>query len=183
MINMTTRASLVFAFLFLVLPGCSAVQKERFSHRFHRLQYGLTDDEVKGLQFYLSSDVLAQTASPKQRTPTGTSVVLVPRDIPGVATAVGRDWIRVTFRKGGHGVPFLSDIASTTDAYLLYSLATTVEGSDQLRKVADVPNNVAYYEGNAYTIAQGYNAVLMVDSEQLQELINTRKLGPGVEIK
>ena len=142
MTHMTTRASLGLVLLFITVCGCSSVQKEWFSHRFHRLQYGFTDEEIKGLQFYLSSDVLAQTASPAQRTPTGTSVVVVPRDIPGVATAVGRDWIRVTFREGGNGVPFLADISSTTDSYLLYSLATTAEGSNSLRKVADVPNNI-----------------------------------------
>ena len=40
-----------------------------------------------------------------------------------------------------------------------------------------------YYDGNAYTITQGYNAILMVDSDQLQELINKRKIGEGVKIQ
>jgi hypothetical protein len=184
---MTKHASLATTLLVLVFCGCSAVPKQRFSHRFHRLQYRLTDEEIKGLQFYISSDVLAQTTSPTDRAPTGTSVILLPKDTPGVATEVGPDWIRVTFRKGGKGVPFLADTASNTDAYLLYALATPAEGTNEgtkaFRTVADSPENVAVYDGISYTVVEGYNAILMVDADQLQALIDKRKIGAGVEIK
>jgi hypothetical protein len=181
---MTKAASLISVFLLLGFCSCTAVPKEWFSHRFHRVQYRLTDNEIKGLQFYLSSRVLAQTQSPPDAsTPTPGGVVIVDRDTPGVATEVGRDRIKVTFRKGSSGVTFLSDTKATNDIYQYYFLATKEQGSDTIRKVADVPGGVLLHEGVAYTVAEGYNAVLMVDSEQLQELINKRKIGPGVEIK
>ena len=180
---MRNHASLATTLLVVVLCGCSAAPKVRFSHRFHRLQYRLTDAEIKGLQFYISSDVLAQTTSPSERTPTGTSVILLPKDTPGVATGVGPDWIKITFREGGKGVPFLSDTASNTDAYLLYSLATPVDDIKGFRRVADVPENIATYDGVSYTVVEGYNAILLVNADQLQELIDKRKIGEGVEIK
>jgi len=181
---MTNYASLATTLLVLGLCGCSAVSKERFSHRFHRLQYRLTDEEVKGLQFYISSRILAQVkSSPDVKVPTSGSVIVVPKDTPGVATQVGRDWIRVIFREGASGVVFFTDTTATNDIYLLYSLATDVEGSDIVQKVADVPGNVLLHEGTPYTVVEGYDSLLMVDVEQLQELIDKRKIGEGVEIK
>lgn len=181
---MTKTASLTSVLLLLGFCSCTAVPKERFSHRFHRLQYRLTDKEIRGLQFYLSSRVLAQTQNPPAAsTPTPSGVIIVEKDIPGVATEVGRDWIKVTFRKGSSGVTFFSDTTATDDIYQLYFLATKSSGSDTIRKVADVPGNLLLHEDMAFTVAEGYDAVLMVDSEQLQELINKRKVGPGVEIK
>ncbi len=170
--------------LVLAVCGCSAVPKERFSHRFHRLQYRLTDEEIKGLQFYLSAKVLAQTKSPVDlNVPTAASVIVAPKDTPGAATHVGRDWIKVTFREGGTGAVFFSDTTATNDIYLLYSLATEVEGADTIRKVADVPGNVLLHDGVPYTVMEGYDAILMVDADQLHELIDKRKIGAGVEVK
>jgi hypothetical protein len=181
---MTNYAPLATTLLVLALCGCSAVSKERFSHRFHRLQYRLTDEEVKGLQFYISSRVLAQVkSSPDVSVPTSSSVIVVPKDTPGVATHVGRDWIKVTYREGGTGVVFFSDTTATNDIYLLYSLATNVEGADNIRKVADVPGNVLLHDGTPYTVVEGYDSILMVDVEQLQELIDKRKIGAGVKAK
>ena len=180
----TAIAGLVTTLLVFAFCGCSAAPKERFSHRYHRLKYRLTDEEIKGLQFYISSDVLAQTTSPSEGdTPTGTGVILVPKDTPGVATDVGSDRIKVTFRTGSTGVLFFSDTTAPNDVYLLYSLATTVEGSDTIRKVADMPGHTALYHGVPYTVAEGYDSILMVDSDQLQALINKRKIGVGVEAK
>ena len=81
----------------------------------------------------------------------------------------------------GHAL--LSRFKATADIYLLYSLATEVEGADTIRKVADVPGNVLLHDGVPYTVVEGYDAVLMVDSDQLQELIDKRKIGAGVEVK
>lgn len=180
---MTNRITLVATLLVSALCGCSSSPKERFSHRFHRLQYRLTDDEIKGLQFYLSAEVIAQTKSPSDRTPTGSNVIIVPRDVPGAATHVGPNWIKVAFREGGDGVPFLSDTTATDDVYLNYSLATQVEGANTLRKVADVPGHIGSYNGVSYAVADGYDAILMVDGDQLQALIEKRRIREGVKAK
>ena len=61
----------------------------------------LSDEEIKGIQFYISDRVLVQTESPTERSPiTGGNVILVARETPGVVTDVGPEWIRVSFRKG-----------------------------------------------------------------------------------
>ncbi len=180
---MTNYAPLATTLLVLALCGCSAAPKERFYHRFHRLKYRLTNEEIKGLQFYLSSELLARTKSPPDVTvPTASGVIIVPRDTPGVATHVGRDWIKIMFRKRGTGVVFSSGTIDPNDVYLLYSLATAVKGTDTtIRNVADVPGHILIHDGVSYTVAEGYNAFLMVDGKQLQKLIDKRKLGAGIK--
>lgn len=169
--------------LLLALCGCAGVPKEGFSHRFHRLLYRLTDTEIKGLQFYLSADVLAQTRSASDRAPSGNNVIVVPKGTPGVATEVGEDWIKVAFRQHSVGVPFLTDSYASTDIYQLYSLATPITGANTFQKVADVPGNVLVHDGVPYTVVEGGDACLLVDGEQLRELIDKRKIGPGVMVK
>ncbi|MHC4815436.1 MAG: hypothetical protein ACYTGW_00270 [Planctomycetota bacterium] len=178
----TARAAalgLVTTLLVLASAGCSTPPKEGFSHQFHRSNYRLSEQEIKDTQFYISAKVLAQTVLPSERNEfTGTNAILVARGTPGVVTEVGPDWIRVSFRKGSKGVPFLAD-ASGEDVIALYTLATTVEGEDGLRKVADVPGYMAIHEGVRYRVLWGYDAYLMIDTEELEALINKRMIGPG----
>ncbi|MHC4512104.1 MAG: hypothetical protein ACYS5W_00235 [Planctomycetota bacterium] len=160
----TARAAalgLVTTLLVLASAGCSTPPKEGFSHQFHRSNYRLSEQEIKDRNEF-----------------TGTNAILVARGTPGVVTEVGPDWIRVSFRKGSKGVPFLAD-ASGEDVIALYTLATTVEGEDGLRKVADVPGYMAIHEGVRYRVLWGYDAYLMIDTEELEALINKRMIGPG----
>ncbi len=170
--------SLLIGVIGLAPLGRSTRRPTNFSHEFHRVEYRLTDSELKGLQFFISTEVLAQTESPAERnTPTGNSVILVKRGTPGVVTEIGPNWLRVSFREGSRGVQFLAE----TDEYPLYRLATAGEGGTGLRFVKDVPGHVVVHEGVRYEVVEGYDAVLACDYDQLRELIDKRGIGPGRE--
>ena len=162
----------------VLLGSCTSIPAtQRFSHEFHRKQYRIEDSEIRGIQFYISRDVLVHTESPTDRSPTGKSVVLVPKGTPGVVTEVGPNWLRVSFRSGSKGTPFLADPDAQNDIYKLYSLATEVEGRDGLQKVADVEGSILMHEGRRYKVTLGQDATLLIDSGDLQKQIDKRKLG------
>ncbi|MHC4077942.1 MAG: hypothetical protein ACYST0_05800, partial [Planctomycetota bacterium] len=52
-------------------------------------------------------------------------------------------------------------------------------GEDGLRKVADIPGYMAIHEGVRYKVLWGYDAFLMIESGQLEALINKRMIGRG----
>jgi hypothetical protein len=170
--------SLLTGVIGLALASCTTPRPANFSHEFHRVEYRLTDSELKGLQFFISTEVLAQTESPTERnTPTGNSVILLKRGTPGVVTEIGPNWLRVSFREGSRGVQFLAE----TDEYPLYGLATAGEDGTGLRLVKDVPGHLVVHEGVRYEVVKGHDAVLACDYEQLRELIDKRGIGPGRE--
>ena len=84
----------------LVLASCTPSYKEMFLNRTYRENLSLQDEELKTLQFYISTNVLVQYESPS-----GKQSLLLPEETPGVVTAVGPDWLKVSFREGGAEVP------------------------------------------------------------------------------
>lgn len=74
-----------------------------------RYQHSLSDDELRGLQYYLSDDVvLRRVVESHERRVTGThklqlvegkmvEQIVIEKGTPGVATAVGPDFISVSF--------------------------------------------------------------------------------------
>ena len=161
--------------------GCDTITpRSIFSHQFHRERYRLTDEEIKGLQFFASSQVLAQTESADViETPTGGNVILVKRETPGVVTEVGPNWIRVSFKEGGSGMHFLSNAGSRAGGSSDYYIATTVEGSSELSMVKDVPGHIAIHDGVRYKVVEGFNMMLSCDRVQLQALFDDRGIGEG----
>jgi hypothetical protein len=173
----------------LAVSGCSMPQ-QRFSHSRHRENFAMTREELKGLQFYLSGEVLVKVRpaadaaagdDPKGREPEPVEqAVLFPAGTPGVVTAVGPDWLRVSFLEGRTGVYFLANAKDKYDD--LYYLATKDEKGD-LRRVEDLEPRTITYELRTYTVVYGAGAHLTVDGEALQELIEGRTRSEGRKVE
>src|SRR4029450_12981222 len=101
----------------------------------------------KTLQFYISTNVLVQYDGPS-----GKQSILLPAETPGVVTAVGPDWLKVSFRKSGADVPFVVDARSKYD---LYSVATELPGQAGFHMIKELPQKVFYYNGTPYQVIYG----------------------------
>jgi hypothetical protein len=150
----------------LVLVSCAIPHRQTFLNQAHRVNLSLNDEELKQLQFYLSTNVLVQYDGPS-----GKQSLFLPDETPGVVTAVGPDWLRVSFREGGADVPFVVDSRSRYD---LYYVATELPGQAGFHMLKDLPQKVFYYNGTPYQVIYGDKAHLLVDGEQLQELLEKR---------
>jgi hypothetical protein len=95
----------------------------------------------------------------------------LPEETPGVVTAVGPDWLKVSFRKGGAEVPFVVDRRSQYD---LYYVATELPGQTGFHMLKELPQKVFYYNGTPYQVIYGDKAHLLVDGKELQKLLKKR---------
>lgn len=159
----------------LVASCFSIPESKRFSHDFHRMKYRLADNELRGVQFYISTDVIVHTENPEDRSPTGKNTVFVAKGTPGVVTDVGPNWLRVSFRRGGKGTLFMTDPSAENDVYKYYALATQLAGGS-VKRVADVEGHYLMDGTTRYEVVTGADAVLLIDSGDLQRLIDKRKL-------
>jgi hypothetical protein len=169
-----TARSLVLLAL-LVSAGC-ATPTEPFFQRRHRETYALQDAELKRVQFYISTEVLAKDLDPRA-SGTAAGVVILPEETPGVATEVGPNWIRVSFMEGGSGAPFVAMVGQSGDS--AYWLATQVEGRSGYVPVKDLKEKVLRAGGRTFKLVYGSSARLLINSEDLQKLIETRSHIPG----
>lgn len=156
----------------LVLLAACATPKEIFLHGWHRENYAIGAEELKQLQFYISTQVLAQEDSASQSPAAAESVILVPDGTPGLVTGAGPNWLRVSFQEGGSGVPFLADPKGGDDSYWL---ATEVPGQPGFRKVKELSEKVLRQQGRAYRVVYGSSAQLLVSSRDLEQLIAQRR--------
>src|SRR5215475_4396239 len=106
----SNRRFVVVAIVFF-LAGCSSTPPIAFQNTSHRQTYSLNLEDLKKLQFYISSDVVAQ-----YQDATGTKSLLLTRLTPGVATDAGPNWIKVSFREGGSTFRLSRIPTNTTDA-------------------------------------------------------------------
>jgi hypothetical protein len=157
------------AILVGVLLGACVTPKEPFTHTSHRRNYSIEDQELKEIQFYLSTEVLAKDTS---KGDTAEGVLIVPEEIPGVVTEVGPNWIRVSFEKGGSGVPFLAALDQKDDGYWL---ATEVEGQQGFHKVQELAEKILLVQGTRYKLVYGANAYLVFNRRDLDKLIERRR--------
>jgi hypothetical protein len=158
----------------MLLVGCSSVQPIPFQDITHRKNYSLKLEDLSKLQFYISSDVIAQS----QDSP-GTKSFLLPRMTPGVATGEGPDWIKVSFREGGIDVPFVTDLKQTNGRYWI---GAETEGSKEIKRMMDLPEKSFLYKGVRYKVVSGSDAMLLVDWETWNRVIETRKTTEGRRI-
>jgi hypothetical protein len=166
-----TQGGLIAALLFL-LAGCSSGPTTiPFLNNSHRQIYSLNEEDLKKVQFYVSTDVVAQVHDT-----TATQSFMVPKLTPGVVTAAGPNWLKVSFREGGADVPFVADPQQKDGRYWI---ASEVEGSKDFKKVIDLPGRVFIYKGVRLTLASGSDAILLVDWEGWKELVETRKVTEG----
>ncbi len=146
--------------------GCSTPIRKHFLHKHDRLDFLLTADEIKTLQFYVSTRVVAIAQAEQAQS------IVVPAGTPGVITEVGPEFLRVSFKKGT-SVPFVAD---PTAGYQPYFLATTDPSGSGLQKLADTADQVFHRDGISYRIEYGASALLEVDLEQMRKLIARRQI-------
>jgi hypothetical protein len=161
--------------LFSLLVSCSSAPPIAFQNNSHRQLYSLNLQDLEKLQFYISRDVVAQ-----YQDATGTKSLLVPRLTPGVATDAGPNWIKVSFREGGVDVPFITDPNQYDGRYWI---ATEVEGTKDLKKIAELPEKSILYKGTRYKLVSGSDAILLVDWDDWKRLVETRKVTEGRRVE
>ena len=126
----SNRRFVVVAIVFF-LAGCSSTPPIAFQNTSHRQTYSFNLEDLKKLQFYISSDVVAQ-----YQDATGTKSLLLTRLTSGVATDAGPNWIKVSFREGGVDVPFIADPNQYDGRYWI---ATRSKGARSLRESTSYP--------------------------------------------
>ena len=141
-------------------------------HVRHRSNYAIETGEIRELQFYISTKVLAKDLSVAAGSETAASVVLVPEKTPGVVTEIGDDWLRVSFEEGGKGVVFLTDSSKKDDGYWL---ATDDTASRGYRRLMDLQEPILRHMGRELEIIYGVDAFLLVSRSDLDELISRRR--------
>jgi hypothetical protein len=158
--------------LFFLLVGCSSGPTTfPFLNNTHRQAYSLNEADLKKMQFYVSTDVMAQVQDPM-----ATQAFLVPRLTPGVVTAAGPNWIKVSFRQGGADVPFVADPNQNDSRYYI---ASEVEGGRNFKRVTEVPGKVFIYKGTPLTLVTGADAMLLLDWDSWEKVAATRKVTEG----
>ena len=142
-----------------------------FLNYTHRQSFSLNEDDLKKIQFYVSEDVVAQV-----KEPTATQSFLIPSMTPGVVTAAGPNWVKVSFREGGADVPFVADPKQNDSRYYI---ASEVEGGKSFRRVTEVPGRVFIYKGTQLNLVSGADAMLLVDWDSWDKVAERRKVTDG----
>ena len=158
--------------LFFFLVGCSSGPTTLpFQNYTHRQALSLSEDDLKKVQFYVSTEVVAQV-----KDPTATQSFVVPMLTPGVVTAAGPNWVKVNFRKGGAEVPFVADPKLNDSRYYI---ASEVDGGKGFRRVTEVPGKVFIFNGTQLNLVSGADAMLLVDWDSWHKVAETRKVTEG----
>ena len=161
----------LFAVLFM---AACANPKMSFLHTRHRENLSIDPQELKQLQFYISTRVLAKDLS----TPGSEGVIIVPDLTRGMATEVGPSWLRVRFSEGGSGVVFVAVVTQGDSAYWL---ATEIEGQQGFHTLKDLPKKILLNQGTAYELIYGDHARLLISEKDLSKLIARRTHLKGVK--
>lgn len=157
--------------IIILLAACSSAPPIAFLNNSHRQTPSLRLADLQQVQFYLSSDVVAQ-----YKDASGTKSLLLPRLTPGIATSEGPNWIKVSFRDGGVDVPFITDAKQSDGRYYI---ATEVAGSKEFKRIADLPVRSFLYKGVQYNVASGGDALLLFDWQSWNRVVETRKTTQG----
>jgi len=191
------------------LGGC-ATNRIPFTHEI-RSQYRLTDEEVRNLQFYVSDSItLRRELTAKDRQVTGAHVlaltsgkmieeVVVEKSTPGVAVALSRDTISVSFDVGSQldfslragettspppaaGAPY----AQPPDPFPASSghpPEPPPETSDLFGKffLRLQPNGAfVAFQGQTFdAVGDSYKAHLLIDANTLDEVVENHTVLPG----
>jgi len=163
------------ASVLLALAACST-PRQTFLHSSHRANYAIQPNEIKASQFYISSEILARNLDPVTvDTPSG--VIVVPVGTAGGVIEVGDDWLRVSFTPEGSGVVFTALVDRSGDS--AYWLATTVKGAPGYTPLKDAEDKILHTESGDYEVVYGHAARLLINSDQLRTLKESRTHLPG----
>lgn len=165
----------------LGVTGCYVYPYQGFRHFRHRETYSMTGEELLDLSFYLSTDLLIE---PRERGDAKEDEdpiqpVLIPAHSEGWITAIGPDWLRVTFDGDSPGFLFVSKkdpsaLETREDDDEFYYLASEVPDTIGLARLADMESAVLRHEGWSYDVLYGRRAILMVESDAVDELHESR---------
>jgi len=159
---------LLLLLLLAVTPISCAGRKQAFMHLLHREDYALRENEVLGLRYYISLDVVALAG------PSGDEgAVVIPMDTPGTATEIGSNWIRINFGEDV-SVPFVAVGKEKSEA--VYWLASEIAGGEGLRRAKDSSDRVVRVGGVDYQLIRGAEAYLLIRSKDLEKLIEKRSV-------
>jgi hypothetical protein len=200
---------LLAAVLASVLAGCGG--RIPFTHEI-RTQYSLSDQELQNLQFYVSHTVTLRreldatsrqvTGGHKLVLTTGKVIeeVVVEEETPGVAVAVGRDTITVSFDVGSamvfalrNGEPVSSPAPASSGGYAeppdpFPGEAVAHPDPEPISGAPWGKYWVAMDPGAATVLFQGtlFDAVedtlqahLLIDADTLDEVVESRTVLPG----
>ncbi len=157
--------------LFSLLVGCATKPSQAWFLQRYRENYTLNKQELQNMQFFISTNVLAQYEDTA-----GKKSVLVTKGTPGVVTDVGPNWLKVSFRQGGIDIPFVTAQEMKGGRYWI---ATEVEGKEGFKEIRKLPEKVFLHEGTRYRLSNGMDAYLLVDREGLDKVVQTRKATKG----
>ncbi len=176
----TGRWLALFAVLFV--SGCSNPLGQRpmpsFLHTRHRENLSIDTQELKKLQFYISTQILARVVSTPGRGASPEDVIIVPQLTRGMANEVGPNWLRVRFSEEGSGVVFVAVVTQGDSAYWL---ATEIEGQQGFHKLKDLPKKILLNQGTAYELIYGDHARLLISEKDLSKLMQQRRHLEGVK--
>lgn len=154
-----------------------------FLHTNHREAFAFEAAELNDAKFYVTRDLLAKgiaeaAAAPDATPPEGMTnaaqpvgpVVFVTMLDIGHVTGGGPDWLRVSFGSGS-GLVFLTDPASGDPTYYL---ATEVAGRPGFHIVKDLDDPHLLHDGQRLEIDFGAGTGLLIDSQDLQDLMDAR---------
>jgi hypothetical protein len=162
--------------LCLFLVSCATKPAhDIFLNQAYRQDLSLNDEELKSLQFFISTNVYVQYDSPE-----GKKTILLREQTPGVATSSGPDWLKVSFREGGVDIPFVADQRADYD---MYYIATELPGKTGFHMIKELPEKTFYHEGTPYRVIHGEKAHLLVDAEGLAALAKKRITTKGRRVK
>jgi hypothetical protein len=162
------------AALFCLLVGCtSGPTTIAFMNNSHRQIYSLSEADLQKIQFFVSTDIVAQIQDPM-----ATRSFRVPKMTPGLVTAAGPNWVKVSFREGGVDVPFVADLSQNDSRYWIAS-----EFENDFKRVTEVPGRVFVYKGMPFTLVSGADAMLFMDWESWNRVVETRTVTEGRRIE
>jgi hypothetical protein len=199
-------ATLLFS---LAATGCSSMVP--FTHEL-RTASGLTNEEVKNLQFYTSNKMIFRrevesggkqiTEGHKLLLTSGKMIeeVVVDARTPGIAVSLGAATISVSFEPGASLEFVLSgDRFAATPAQNAGEFAQPPEPFPGNRPAASYPergsdltgnywlgvgsNGRVRYEGRLFDVVdQSSDAYLMIDAESLNRIVKNRKVLKGIRL-
>ncbi len=157
------------ALALLTAVGC-VTPTQVFLHQWHRGNLVITEEELRALQFYVSTDVMVRTIDGGASGARG--VIFLKQGTPGVVVDSGDRWMRVSFQTGGRGVGFAAIADEREDS--AYWFASEAPGEEGYQRIRDLRERKLYLDGVTYEVVSGANARLLVNDDDLKKLIGER---------
>ena len=155
-----------------------------FLHSRHREAFAFEPNELSGARFYVQRDLLARDQPPGPgvgEADVGVAgngdqareaLVYVTMEDIGQVIDGGPDWLRVRFGTGT-GIVFLTDAASGDPTYYL---ATEIAGRPGFHIVKNLDDQYLMHDGQRLAVELGADTALLINSEDLQGLMDARQL-------